>query len=327
MARSTQYGDRVNVIKYVRVQDKWRFAATVKKRGRIIRDHVSIAGRNEHHPEGRYFIEWYELGKRRRRSVGDFENVADAARRKGIELDAVEVGILRAQVEPVKAGDTRTTMAAAIDSYLDFVRHHRSVRTYRTYRYTLDVLLRESYTKPYIDQVARADALKFIADCYKRGLGSRTVYDKLVVVLQLFKRHGKTRLIESSDWPEYVETIRPIYEAEEIEVLLRHAEEDEGIFLKFLLGSGFRDREVRHVTWRDIDLRNSLVRVTTKPMWGFRPKNWEERAVPLPTSLIEQLRRLKENRNALPAQLVFPNSRGNPDSPNSRWDFGGRDLC
>ncbi len=316
MARSTQYGDRVNVIKYVRVQDKWRFAATVKKRGRIIRDHVSIAGRNEHHPEGRYFIEWYEVGKRRRRSVGTFENVADAARRKGIELDAVEVGILRPQVDPVKSGDNRITMAAAIDSYLDFVRHHRSLRTYRTYRYTLDVLLRESYAKPYVDQVNRDDVLQFMTDCYKRGLGDRTVYDKLVVALQLFKRYGKTKLIEASDWPEYVETIRPIYEAEEIVVLLRHAEENEAIFLKFLLGSGFRDREVRHTTWRDIDLRNSLVRVTAKPTWGFKPKNWEERAVPLPTSLVDQLRRLKENRNALPAQLVFPNSRGNPDSEN-----------
>ena len=48
------------------------------------------------------------------------------------------------------------------------------------------------------DQVERQDVLNFMTDCYKRGLGSRTVYDKLVVVLQFFKRHGKTKLIESS---------------------------------------------------------------------------------------------------------------------------------
>jgi integrase len=208
------------------------------------------------------------------------------------------------------------TMGNAISRYLDFVKERRSPRTYSTYRYTLGTLLRESYRRTYVDQVSRDDILQFMNDCYRRGLGDRTVYDKLVVVLQLFKRHGKTKLIESSDWPDYVEKIRPIYEAEEIEVLLRNADEDEGIFLKFLLASGFRDREVRHVIWRDIDLRNSLVRVTTKPLWGFRPKNWEERAVPLPAPLIAQLRRLKERRNALPAQLVFPNSRGNPDSEN-----------
>ena len=54
-------------------------------------------------------------------------------------------------------------------------------------------------------------------------------YDKVVVVLQLFKRHGKGRLIHSSDWPVYVETIRPIYEAEELEAhvaQLRHQIEE-----------------------------------------------------------------------------------------------------
>ena len=54
-----------------------------------------------------------------------------------------------------------------------------------------------------------------MTDCYKRGLGQRTVYDKVVVVLQMFKRYGKTRLLEANDWPDYVETIRPIYEAED----------------------------------------------------------------------------------------------------------------
>jgi integrase/recombinase XerD len=113
-----------------------------------------------------------------------------------------------------------------------------------------------------------------------------------------------------------VEKIRPIYEPEEVQAMLSVATEDEAVFLKFLLGSGFRDREVRHVCWRDMDFRNSIVRVTAKPLWGFRPKNWEERIVPLPTPLMEQLRALKERRGALPAQLAFPNRKGNPDGEN-----------
>src|SRR5258708_23575194 len=153
-------------------------------------------------------------------------------------------------------------------------------------------------------------------DCYKGGLGRRNVYDKLVVVLQLLKRHGKTKLIESNDWPDYVDTIRPIYEADEIGTMLEHADQAEGVFLKFLLASGFRDREVRHVTWRDMDFRNSLVRVTAKPLWGFGPKNWEERAVPLPSALVEQLQKLREHSNVMPSQLVFPNSKGNPATEN-----------
>ena len=136
----------------------------------------------------------------------------------------------------------------------------------------LNVLFRNSYTKTYVDEVTREDILKFTSDCFDQGLVPRTVYDRLVTVLQLFKRHGFKGLVEASDWPSYVETIRPIYEPEEIAAMLRHANLDEAILIKFCLSSGFRDREIRYVTWRDVDLRNSVVRVTAKPLWKIQTK-------------------------------------------------------
>ena len=96
--------------------------------------------------------------------------------------------------------------------------------------------------------------------------------------------------------------------------MFRACTESEATLLKFVLGSGLRDQEIRHAEWRDIDFRNELVRVTAKPEWGFTPKNWEERIVPLPTVLMDRLRKLKESRNATPNQLVFHNRRGRPDS-------------
>jgi len=178
----------------------------------------------------------------------------------------------------------------------------------------LNILFRNSYTKTYVDEVTREDILKFTSDCFEQGLVPRTVYDRLVTVLQLFKRHGLKGLVERSDWPSYVETIRPIYEPEEIAAMLRRATQDEAILIKFCLTSGFRDREIRYVTWRDVDLRNSVVRVTAKPLWKFKPKNYEERAVPLPAAMIEQLQQLKARRNATPAELIFPNTKGKPNS-------------
>lgn len=71
--------------------------------------------------------------------------------------------------------------------------------------------------------------------------------------------------MEATDRPSYVETIRPIYEPEEIGAMLKHADPDEAILLKFCLASGLGDREIRYVTWRDLDFRNSVVRVTAKP--------------------------------------------------------------
>jgi integrase len=131
-----------------------------------------------------------------------------------------------------------------------------------------------------VHEVTREDILKFTSDCFDQGLVPGTVCDRLVTVLQLFKRHGLKGLVERSDWPSYVETIRPIYEPEEMVAMLRHADRDEATLIEFCLSSGFRDRETRYVTWRDLDFRNSVVRVTAKPIWKFKPKNYEERAVP-----------------------------------------------
>ena len=330
MARTRQYSDRVNIIKRIKRDGKWPFAPVVERSGKIVRDHVRVAGRDEHHPEGRYYLEWYEAGSRRRQPVPNFDELVHTARLKSIELNARKAGILphsqpksasglpvlpALELEPPLTPETsRLTMAAAIDQYLEYVHKQRSLRTYRTYRPTLNALLRNSYTKTYLDEVTRDDMLRFVSYCFDRGLTARTVYDKLVTVLQLFKRHGYTKLVEANDWPDYVETIRPIYEPEEIESMFKHATPKEAILLKFFLTSGFRNREARFVAWHDIDFRNSVVRVTAKPLWKFNPKNYEERVVPLPTAMIEQLQRLKAERGAAAADLVFPNTKGKPDT-------------
>lgn len=310
------YAHRVKILKYVKVGATWRFANVVKRSGRTVRDHVLIAGRDERHPEGSYYLEWYEHGKRHRKTVADFADVSEAARLKAIEIEALKAGVMSRPKHLATINPNRIALAAAVGQYLAMVKAQRSHRTYISYRYTLKELLISSYEKSSVDQVAREDIMAFMARCYQLGLGHRTVYDKLVVVLQFFKRHGKSGLLASSDWPKYVEKIRPIYEPEEIHMMLKESAPDEAIFLKFLLSSGFRDQEVRYVCWRDIDFRQSQVRVTAKERWGFRPKNWEERAVPLPTPLMDRLQQLKDSRNALPAQLVFPNKRGNPNSEN-----------
>ena len=129
-------------------------------------------------------------------------NLLQVARSKSIELECPQGW----PPDPTDAAavqePARLTMNAAIDDYLEYIRKHRSLRTYRTYRPVLNVLFRNSYSKTYVDEVTREDILKFISDCFDRGLVPRTMYDRLVTVLQLFKRHGFKGLVETSDWPE-----------------------------------------------------------------------------------------------------------------------------
>jgi integrase len=59
----------------------------------------------------------------------------------------------------------------------------------------------------------------------------------------------------------------------------------ERVLFEFFWMTGFRDAEVQHVTRADLDLKEQVVRVTEKPQWGFIPKNWEQREVPIPDRL------------------------------------------
>jgi integrase/recombinase XerD len=94
MGRTRQYAGRVNVIKRIKIGDRWPFAAVVEKNGKLVRDHVWVAGKDEHHSEGRYYLEWYEGNRRRRQAVPDFAEVIEAARRKSIEVNALRAGII-----------------------------------------------------------------------------------------------------------------------------------------------------------------------------------------------------------------------------------------
>ncbi len=315
LLNAPDYADRVNLIKKIKTADGWRFAPVVPEANGRLKDRVRINGQIEVHPEGAYYIEWRVGGRsgRRYRTAVARDEAIDQARRKAIELRAIRDGLI-AGPEPEPEVAAKTTIGDAIDTYLRYVKMQRKPRTHLTYRYTLDTLLRAAYKKKYVEDATREDVLDFMTYCYELGLGARTVYDKVVTVLQLFKKHGRSGLMEKGDWPKYVDAIRPMYEAEELTAMFKVATEDEADMLKFILGSGFRDQEIRYLEYLDLDFRHQIARVTAKTKWGFTPKNWEERTVPLPAGLIERLRKRKERKAARPHDFVFGNTKGRPDS-------------
>src|SRR6202158_3474682 len=235
---------------------------------------------------------------------------AEKARTKRAELSAIRSGII-APPEQEQAALERTTVADALDKYSEYIRYHRSLRTFRTYRPIL-ASFKTFCAKTYIDEIERADLLDFATHCLKQSQKGKSIYNKLVVLCQVLKPHGRSKLLNASDWPSFVETVRPIYENAEIEKLFSHCPPAEEMRFKFYLMSGFRDAEGRFVTWRDVDFRHSAVRVTAKPHWGFHPKNWEEREVPVPQKLINLLTKFSPAA-AGPDDPLFPSSSGWPD--------------
>jgi integrase len=45
--------------------------------------------------------------------------------------------------------------------------------------------------------------------------------------------------------------------------------------------TGMREQEVMHCSWDDINLTRGTVTVRHKPEYGFSPKNYREREIPI----------------------------------------------
>lgn len=307
---------QVKLLKKIKITvnggSKWTLVlALFDSKGRVRRDHVTVEGKDEVHPEGSYYLEWWNGGSRHREAAGpNAFAAADRVRVKQAELDAVRNGIIPAGpvVESVPA---RTTLTSALEKYTEYVKYHRSLRTFRTYRPILESF-KQFCTKKYVDEVDRQDFIDFATQCIKQGQKGKSIYNKLVVLSQVMKEHGRSRLLKKSDWPKVVDPVRPIYEDSELAKLFEACTPSEEVRFKFYLMSGFRDAEGRFVTWRDIDFRHMTVKVKTKPQWGFHPKNWEEREIPVPEKLIELLKNFRP-ATAKPDDPVFPSATGRPD--------------
>ena len=75
--------------------------------------------------------------------------------------------------------------------------------------------------------------------------------------------------------------------------------------------TGMREQEVMYTTWPDVNLNHATVSVKWKPEYGWTPKAYKERTIPIPAKLVERLKAAK--KSALPGcKLVFPTSGCKP---------------
>jgi integrase len=137
----------------------------------------------------------------------------------------------------------------------------REPKTYTAYKYCQD-LFASHCAKRFIRDVKREDLLSFIRELYDLGCGPRTACKRAVIVFQLLKANGITKLLSNRDFPDYVEPIRSIYEPEEIQTLLKACDEEQRVLYLCYLPTGLRDKEMRYLTWRDVDFRTQVIRVT-----------------------------------------------------------------
>jgi integrase len=145
----------------------------------------------------------------------------------------------------------------------------------------------------------------------ERELHPRTVYNKFENVMSFLKVQGFRGLVGKNDWPRYVEEEPEVYEREELDTLFAVCDQQEKLWFEFFLMTGMREQEVMHCCWDDINLTRGTVTVRYKPEYGFSPKSYREREIPIPVRLVKELQAFKMKSDKT-CGLVFPTSGCNP---------------
>ena len=299
----------VNLTKRVQTSKGMRYCTVmVAANGRVKPDLVIVNGQQERHPEGAYYLEWRERGRRVRLSVGkDAQGAAARQQRKQAELNAINNGVAVLS----ENGNGHRSLATAVADFLDETKLTKKPKTLAAYTTALNYFT-ESCPKLFLHDVERHDMLKFVAFLReKKDQSPRSVYNKFENVMTFLKAQGIRGLVNKNDWPRFVEEEPEIYEKEELEKLFKSCDPEERLWFEFFLMTGMREQEVMYLYWSDVNIAAGTVRVSHKPDRGWTPKAYKERETPIPTKLVKALKtwKPKSDKNC---SLVFPTAGCNP---------------
>jgi integrase/recombinase XerD len=299
----------VNLTKRVQTSKGPRYCPVVlAANGRIRPDVVLINGEPERHPEGAYYLEWRERGRRIRLSVGkDAQDAAARRERKEAELHALNSGV---SILP-ENGNGHPSVAAAVAQFLEETELTKKPKTLAAYTTALNYFT-ESCRKLFLNEIERHDLLKFSSFLREKKTQSpRSTYNKFETVMTFLKANGIRGLVGKNDWPRYTEEEPEMYEEAELEKLFKSCDDEERLWFEFFLMTGMREQEAMHTYWSDVNFAAATVRVSHKLDRSWTPKAYKEREIPIPTKLMKKLKAWKAKTDKS-SNLVFPTKGCNP---------------
>lgn len=290
---------RVNILKQIKTDSRWKLVS-IPRNAKGGFDWSALP------QEGGYFIEWWQRGKRKRQAAGTTAaDALEAVRRKKHELEGRALGI----EGPPEDDGKRSAVHVAVARYLESVEALKKPNTLRKYRAVLDRFV--EFLPPNADpkKVTRDDLTDFmVALKNKHRLQNNTVIHQMVIVAQFLKRIGKGGLLRNLGLPERATSLPREYADADLMKFFTACTAAERTLFSIFLFTGFREQEVVHLLWTDISLPINTIRVTSKPEFGFSPKRWEEREVPVPKPLMDLVRCHPRREKC---RFVFPSPAGN----------------
>jgi integrase len=175
--------------------------------------------------------------------------------------------------------------------------------------------------KRFMDQIDRAAVLAYVTwmrENVKQRAGgdpNGTIRARLQFLSVFLLAHGIANPLPKKDWPKVAQKEVLAFTTEEVNQILSKATSDETDLIQFFLFSGFRDDEVAHVFYTDIDWKRGTLNISPKPEYGFRIKNRQKRPVDiqLPADFLARMK-ARRAKAAKPDHLIFPSNTGRPDT-------------
>jgi integrase/recombinase XerD len=262
-----------------------------------------LDGKPQRFADAAYYLRYLRNGKRVFERIGTRADDASAAKiRTEIGLQASANGIEIATSASAPIAPTTTdipegrSLAQAITEYLEEIKDSKKPSTYEAYEIALRYFT-ESCTKTYLEDIDRKDMLAFSKYLSKkRKQSQRSTWNKFSNVMGFLKVYGIVNILRTGDWPEYTLEDPEIYEPEQLSAFFAACSDKERLPFEFFLMSGMREQEVMHTCWPDVSFAHGSVKVSAKPKYGWTPKGYKGRTIPVPASLLDDLKAMKPKK-------------------------------
>ena len=283
----------VSIVRICKTERGWRrYPVVFGKNGRIRPGWVIVGGEEKYFENGRYELRLYRGRKLVYQPAGNTPAEALAARdrkeRKLVAKESAEAAGLVFEDDE----ERRVSLAAKAKEFIHDAEKRGALSAADVNRQVTEEFL-SVVKKTYLDEIRRDDIFAFHEALRKRGCADRTVANKHVRMASFLRFAGIDKTI-LPPVPKYDETLPTMYTRDQISTILGAADSYMHLVISLALKCGLREQELIHLEWPDIHRHDRVLRVSSKPKYGFRVKDSEERDIPIPDDLLAELEKWRE---------------------------------
>jgi integrase len=279
----------VTLYRRVKTSSSWKhLPASFGANGRVRPGYAVEAGKDVQYPGGGYELRYYAGKKTVFERVGD--NAVDAVtklKRKQATLSAIVVATdagLKVEQKPAP-----TSINTALDAFVQAAQDRGAKEAALVYGSSVREFL-EITKKQAADAITTEDMNRYQREMRRRKRSPRTIRNRFDHVLSFLAYCGLNKKAIAPQRPKYEKKTPEAYSAEELRSLFNAITEPK-LYNTFqiLLCAGLREQEAVYLHWTEINLKAAIVKVRSKPEYGFEIKDKEERDVPIPAALVKRL--------------------------------------